>query len=82
MEADCRLCKRFVPVSKMSEELKEEAWIWIMKHRPGKDLKGWCNYYNRPCTHYTGSCPAFLPKRQTNGNLTLDMFMGVKDDDS
>ena len=74
-EADCRLCKRFVPEHEMSDDLKEQALIWIAKNRPGKRLLGWCSRFNRPVTHYTGSCYAFLPKRRSEGYRSLDEFM-------
>ncbi len=73
-EADCRLCKRFIPESEMNEDLKEQALIWIAKNRPGKRLLGWCSRFNRPVTHYTGSCYAFLPKRRSEGCAKLEEF--------
>ena len=73
-EADCRLCKHFVPASRMSDDLKEQALIWIAKNRPNKPLLGWCDRYRRPVTHYTGTCFGFLPKRRSEGCMKLDAF--------
>ena len=73
-EADCRLCKRFIPASEMNDELKEQALIWIAKNRPNEPLLGWCSRFDRPVTHYTGSCYAFLPKRRSEGCAKLEEF--------
>ncbi|RLG82588.1 MAG: hypothetical protein DRO39_09435 [Thermoprotei archaeon] len=74
-EADCRLCRHFIPVFLMSGKLREEALIWIAKNRPNAHLKGWCRKYNRPVTYFTGTCFSFSPKRRPGRCARLDEFM-------
>ena len=67
--ANCRKCIHFIPVEEMSEELIERAFQWIERNRPGETLLGWCRFYRRPVTYFTGSCPGF--RKRTLKQRTL-----------
>ena len=73
--ADCRKCIYFVPYDALDPETLEKALVWIAKHRPGAELKGWCRYYGQPVTYYTGRCKAYTPKRP-RPVATLERFLG------
>jgi len=73
--ANCRNCKHFIPLYRMSLEQVEEAYCWIHHHRPGERLLGWCEAYNRPVTYIEGTCPRYLPKRKDMGSMKLTSFI-------
>ena len=81
MRANCRNCKYFIPVSKMSNDLKEECLIWIAKHRPSEELLGYCSKFKRPVTYFEGICSGYKPKRKSEGCIELIKFLtGVKNE--
>jgi len=63
--ADCRICVWFKPRYEMTNEELEQAYIWLAKNRPDKQIiLGWCSMYNRPVTYYTGKCRGFKKKQR------------------
>jgi len=71
----------FIHVDDLSEDQLERGWVWIAKYRPGSELLGYCNYYNRPITYYKGRCRAYTPKRlQQHAKHPITHYLGVKND--
>ena len=75
--ADCRRCIHFIPVDALDPGTLEKALVWVAKHRPGAELKGWCRYYERPITYFTGRCRAFRAK-QSRPVKTIDQFFSSR----
>ncbi len=74
VRADCRKCLHFVPLEQMDDELLEKVNEWLEKHGVSEEVRilGWCNYFNRPVTHYVGSCYGFAKKEDPRQRTLLD----------
>ena len=60
--ADCRLCKRFVPLNQCNPDLRK--YLENFARIYNRTVLGWCNARGKPITYYRGHCSAFLPKRR------------------
>ena len=72
--ADCRNCKRFVPLNRCPESLRQ--FLMHFARANGVEVLGWCNYHRKPITYYEGYCHAYLPRRRIEGCSTLDEWVG------
>ena len=72
--ADCRLCIYFRDKSSMGGGDFEAAQRWVQRYRPGSALMGYCDFFRRPVTYYTGFCRGFT--RKPVNSRTLLEFMG------
>ena len=73
VKADCRKCKFFKPVEKLSFASRVVLERWVERNRPGEPLLGFCRKFRRPVTYYEGECSGYSPKELKQ--LKLDDYV-------